>query len=295
MIRSHRVLRCYPAPRTVDNTTTAPALLRMTSLVKTFGDIHALRGVDLHVRRGEVVCIIGPSGCGKSTLLRCANWLEQPDEGSVILDGEYIGRKPVGDGRIRPQTSDALNRMRSRIGMVYQQFNVWPHLCVLENVTRAQIVVLKRTPQFAVTRARELLAQVGLTEKEAEFPDRLSGGQLQRVAIARALAMDPKILLLDEPTSALDPELVGDVLGVLRDLTASGMTMMIVTHELGFARHAADTLVFMDRGEIVERGEPDNLLANPQSERLREFLQQLDFLHGSAQPPAIPVAISTAH
>ena len=253
---------------------TGEPLLEAHGLHKSFGGTRALAGVDLEVQAGEVVCIVGPSGCGKSTLLRCINWLQPPDSGSVRLAGARVSD---GGGRARGQA--ALNRARTRIGMVFQQFNCWPHLSVLENVALAQRVVLKRPAAEAATRAREMLTRVGLADKLAARPGQLSGGQQQRVAIARALAMEPMLMLLDEPTSALDPELVGDVLAVLRQLADDGLTMLVVTHELGFAAHVGNRLVFMDEGRIVEQGPPGELLANPQSERLQRFLDQLSDLN----------------
>ena len=247
-----------------------PPLLEVHGLHKCFGATRALDGVDLEVEPGEVVCIIGPSGCGKSTLLRCINWLLPPDSGSIRLAGDR-----VSDGGGRAKGQARLNAARARIGMVFQQFNCWPHLSVLDNVALAQRVVLKRPAEEAAGRARILLTRVGLADKLEARPDELSGGQQQRVAIARALAMDPMLMLLDEPTSALDPELVGDVLAVLRQLADDGLTMLVVTHELGFAAHVGSRLVFMDQGRIVEQGPPQMLLRNPRSERLQRFLDQL--------------------
>jgi polar amino acid transport system ATP-binding protein len=223
-----------------------------------------LCGIDLVVAHGEVVCVIGPSGSGKSTLLRCINRLEEPTAGRILIEGEDIGG-PHCD----------LDQVRTRIGMVFQQFNLFPHLTVLGNLTIAQRTVLKRSPMAAEEKARAVLSRVGISEKIHEYPSRLSGGQQQRVAIARALAMDPKMMLFDEATSALDPELVGEVLGVMRDLAEDGMTMMAVTHEMGFARRVADRVVFMDAGLIVEQGPPDLVLAAPQQERTRRFIQRV--------------------
>jgi polar amino acid transport system ATP-binding protein len=211
-----------------------------------------------------VVCLIGPSGSGKSTLLRCVNRLEEPTGGRILIDGENIC------------TLDCdLDRVRIKIGMVFQQFNLFPHLCVLDNLTIAQRKVLKRTKAEAEDKARSVLERVGLSHKIREYPSRLSGGQQQRVAIARALAMDPEMMLFDEATSALDPELVGEVLGVMRSLAEDGMTMMVVTHEMGFARRVADRVVFMDGGVIVEEGDPDQVLGDPRHERTRRFLQRV--------------------
>ena len=242
---------------------------------KTFGEIVALDGVDLSVARGEVVCIVGPSGCGKSTLLRTINWLEVPDSGQIVLEGNSVGTVVKANGKISPQSAKDLNKIRSRMGMVFQQFNLWPHLSVLENVTRAQKIVLRIPQQDAELTAYKCLKQVGLSDKTDALPDQLSGGQQQRVAIARALSMNPTLMLMDEPTSALDPELVGDVLGVLQKLAEDGMTMIIVTHELGFAAKFADRILFMDKGLIVEEGTPQQLLQNPETDRLKLFLKQL--------------------
>jgi polar amino acid transport system ATP-binding protein len=234
-------------------------------LHKSFGDNHVLRGIDFHVSRGEVVCVIGPSGSGKSTLLRCVNRLEEASEGSILIEGEDI-RDPDAD----------VDLLRSRIGMVFQSFNLFPHLSVLRNLTIAQRRVRRRSEEEAVEVARRNLARVGLAEKIDAFPAHLSGGQQQRVAIARALSMDPDMMLFDEPTSALDPELVGEVLEVMRDLAREGMTMMIVTHEMGFAREVADRVVFMDAGVVVEEGRPETVLVTPQHERTRRFLKIVD-------------------
>jgi polar amino acid transport system ATP-binding protein len=236
-------------------------------LHKSFGDNHVLRGIDFHVSRGEVVCVIGPSGSGKSTLLRCVNRLEEASEGSILIEGEDI-RDPDAD----------VDLLRSRIGMVFQSFNLFPHLSVLRNLTIAQRRVRRRSEEEAVEVARRNLARVGLAEKIDAFPAHLSGGQQQRVAIARALSMDPDMMLFDEPTSALDPELVGEVLEVMRDLAREGMTMMIVTHEMGFAREVADRVVFMDAGVVVEEGVPEEVLVAPQHERTRRFLKIIDDL-----------------
>ncbi|MBF4769337.1 amino acid ABC transporter ATP-binding protein [Nocardioides agariphilus] len=233
----------------------------LTGVHKWYGDLHVLRGVDLQVRRGEVVAIIGPSGSGKSTLLRCVNMLEQPSSGAVLFKG-----RDVTDVRVD------LDRLRSRMGIVFQNYNLFPHLSVLENITLALRHVRGLGKTAAVDRALSELERVGLAEKSGAHPGRLSGGQQQRVAIARALAMRPDMLLCDEITSALDPELVGEVLQVLRDLAESHMTMIVVTHEMGFAREVASRLVFMDGGVIVEQGVPRDLLSNPQTERLQRFL-----------------------
>ena len=238
--------------------------IELVALEKRFAANHVLRGIDLDVAPGEVVCLVGPSGSGKSTLLRCVNRLEEPTGGHVVIDGENIC------------ASDCeLDRVRTKIGMVFQQFNLFPHLCVLDNLTIAQRKVLRRSKKHSEAKARAVLERVGLLEKLQEYPSRLSGGQQQRVAIARALAMDPQMMLFDEATSALDPELVGEVLGVMRSLAEDGMTMLVVTHEMGFARQVANRVVFMDAGVIVEQGQPGQVLGNPEQERTRRFLQRV--------------------
>ncbi|MGB4135500.1 MAG: amino acid ABC transporter ATP-binding protein [Microbacterium sp.] len=238
---------------------------------KSFGENEVLRGVDLCVERGEVVCIIGPSGSGKSTLLRCINHLERIDGGQLYVDDQLVGYVQRG-GRLHESTAAHAARQRQEIGMVFQGFNLFPHMTVLENIIEAPILVRGETRRAAVARARELLAQVGLAEKENEYPAQLSGGQQQRVAIARASAMDPKLMLFDEPTSALDPELVGEVLDAMKQLAATGMTMVVVTHEIGFAREAADRVVFMDGGAVIEEGPPQQVFRDPRHERTRAFL-----------------------
>ena len=249
--------------------------LSLRGIEKSFGTIQALRGVDLDVDPGEVVCIIGPSGCGKSTLLRTVNWLEPPDAGRVYINGEQIGETVDANGNMRPSTESEINRLRSHVGMLFQNFNVWPNMSALENVVRPQIVVLQRTRAEAEEIALPLLDRVGLGDQVDKWPDALSGGQLQRVAIARVLAMDPIAMLLDEPTSSLDPELVGDVLAVLQELAKGGMTMIVVSHELGFAKNVADRIIFMDKGKIVEDGPPERILHAPETERLKQFLDML--------------------
>jgi polar amino acid transport system ATP-binding protein len=240
------------------------AAIRVGGLHKSFGANHVLRGIDFHVDEGEVVCVIGPSGSGKSTLLRCVNRLEEPSAGAILIDGEDI---------LHPDAD--VDELRSRIGMVFQSFNLFPHLTVLENLTIAQRRVRRRSRDESVVVARRNLERVGLMEKEHAYPAHLSGGQQQRVAIARALSMDPDMMLFDEPTSSLDPELVGEVLAVMRDLAADGMTMMVVTHEMGFAREVADRVVFMDGGVVVEEGPPSDVLDDPAHERTRRFLQHV--------------------
>ncbi|HSJ73514.1 MAG TPA: amino acid ABC transporter ATP-binding protein [Miltoncostaeaceae bacterium] len=238
--------------------------IRAVGLVKRYGDHAVLAGVDLHVAEGEVVCVIGPSGSGKSTLLRCLNLLERPTEGRVFLGDEEITAPGA-----------PVDRLRSRLGMVFQSFNLFPHRTVLDNLTMAPVSVRRVDKEEARERARALLARVGLADKAGEHPARLSGGQQQRVAIARALAMDPEAMLFDEVTSALDPELVKDVLDVMRELAGAGMTMIVVTHEMGFAREVCDRLLFMDEGAIVEEGLPSEVLAAPREERTRRFLSRV--------------------
>ena len=256
------------------NTQTKNNFLEMTRIRKSFAGLTALQDVSLSVSKGEVVCIIGPSGCGKSTLLRTANWLTPADAGEVRLNGEIVGAMP--DPRSKSMQARSLNALRARIGMVFQQFNVWPHLSVLENVVCPQMVVAKRGRDIAEKKALAALAIVGLDEKKTDWPDNLSGGQKQRLAIARVLAMDPVLMLLDEPTSALDPELVSGVLTVLKQLAEKGMTMIIVTHELGFARSVANRVVFMEEGQIIEEGSPDVILRTPSTKRLEVFLEKLN-------------------
>ncbi|MFD7969720.1 amino acid ABC transporter ATP-binding protein [Streptomyces clavifer] len=233
-------------------------------LRKSFGTLEVLAGIDFSVARGEVVCVIGPSGSGKSTLLRCVNLLEEPTSGTVTVAGTEVTDPDVD-----------IDKVRRRIGMVFQSFNLFPHLTVLENLTLPQRRVLGRDRAEAAGIARERLARVGLTDKESAYPAQLSGGQQQRVAIARALAMDPELMLFDEPTSALDPELVGDVLAVMRSLADEGMTMLVVTHEMSFAREVADRVVFMDGGVIVEEGAPEQVIGAPRHARTRSFLARL--------------------
>ncbi|MBQ9954594.1 MAG: amino acid ABC transporter ATP-binding protein [Eggerthellaceae bacterium] len=236
-------------------------VVRIEGLQKSFGDLHVLRGVDLDVHRGEVVVILGPSGSGKSTLLRCVNLLEEPTGGKIFFE----------DTEITDKKTD-INKVRAKVGMVFQSFNLFPHLTARGNVMLAQQKVLKRSKEEASRIAVEQLSKVGLAERVDYKPSQLSGGQQQRVAIARALAMDPHVMLFDEATSALDPELVRDVLGVMKDLARGGMTMIVVTHEMGFARDVADRVVFMDGGVIVEQGTPEEVFDNPQSDRTKDFL-----------------------
>jgi polar amino acid transport system ATP-binding protein len=241
---------------------------------KRFGRLEVLKGIDLTVNRGEVTCLIGPSGSGKSTFLRCINHLEKINAGRLWVDGELVGYRQEGT-RLHELREREIARKRSEIGMVFQHFNLFGHMTALQNVIEAPMQVKGVSREQATARARELLARVGLADKERAYPSQLSGGQQQRVAIARALAMEPKLMLFDEPTSALDPELVGEVLDVVRELARSGMTMVVVTHEMGFAREVADTVVFMDDGCIVEQGPPRELLANPRHERTRDFLAKV--------------------
>lgn len=239
-------------------------MLRVKDLHKSFGDNEVLKGIDENIEKGEVVCVIGPSGSGKSTFLRCLNLLEEPTSGEVYLDDEKINDQNVD-----------INKVRQRLGMVFQNFNLFPHKTVTENITMAPINVLKMSQADAVKKAHELLKMVGLEDKADEYPKSLSGGQQQRVAIARALAMEPEAMLFDEPTSALDPEMVGDVLEVMKNLAAEGMTMVIVTHEMGFAREVADRVVFMDGGYLVEEGTPEEIFDNPKEERVKDFLSKV--------------------
>jgi len=245
------------------------AMLKLDGVHKRFGALEVLRGIDLEVAHGEVVCVLGPSGSGKSTLLRCVNLLEPPEQGEIFLEGKDICKGPdSGTG----EQSWRLDFVRQRVGIVFQQFNLFPHKTALQNVTMAPERVLGRSSGEARAKATQLLERVGLADKLNEYPERLSGGQQQRVAIARALAMDPHVMLFDEVTSALDPELVKEVLDVLRELAAEGMTMLVVTHEMGFARDVGDKVVFMDGGVIVEQGKPAEVLDNPREERTRRFL-----------------------
>ena len=248
--------------------------LELIGISKKFGDTVILRDLSLSVTKGEVVCIIGPSGCGKSTLLRIINWLTSADLGEVRLDGKLVGATP--DFRPVSTQLKTATSMRAKIGMVFQQLNVWPHLNVLQNVVCPQIVVAKSGRELAEQKAITALKEVGLEDKILDWPDNLSGGQKQRLAIARVLAMDPVLMLLDEPTSALDPELVSGILALLKQLSDKGMTMLVVTHELGFASRVADRIVFLESGEIIEQGSPDIVLKSPKTERLKLFLEKLN-------------------
>jgi polar amino acid transport system ATP-binding protein len=249
-------------------------MLRAEAIHKRFGRLQVLKGVSLEVKRGEVACLLGPSGSGKSTFLRCINHLEKIDAGRLWVDGELVGYRQVGT-RLHELRESEVARRRAEIGMVFQHFNLFPHMTALQNVIEAPLTV-KRTPREAAARlGSDLLDRVGLADKLRSYPSQLSGGQQQRVAIARALAMEPKLMLFDEPTSALDPELVGEVLDVMRGLARDGMTMIVVTHEIGFAREVSDTVVFMDDGVIVESGKPSEVISAPRNERTRAFLAKV--------------------
>ena len=244
--------------------TTNETLIKVENLVKNFGNIEVLKGINSEIKRGEVVVIIGASGSGKSTFLRCLNLLEHPTDGSICFNDINI---------TDPKTN--INLHRQKMGMVFQQFNLFPHMTILKNMTIAPIKLLKMSKEDAEAKAMELLTKVGLADRASAYPSQLSGGQKQRVAIVRALCMDPEVMLFDEPTSALDPEMVGEVLGVIKDLAASGMTMAIVTHEMGFAREVADRVIFIDEGVIAEEGTPEEIFGNPKCPRLQEFLSKV--------------------
>jgi ABC-type polar amino acid transport system ATPase subunit len=247
-------------------------MIDLVDVKKSFGNTPVLRGIDLSVKPHERLVIIGPSGSGKTTLLRCINRLEEIDEGEIFVDGELITDTWEG-GKRKPQSEVVIRRLRTEVGMVFQSFNLFPHMTVLENVTEAPIHVRGLSEKEATAKAHELLAKVGLSEKAYSYPSKLSGGQQQRVAIARSLAMEPKAMLFDEVTSALDPELIGEVLRVMKQLAQEGMTMLIVSHEMGFAREVADRVIFMDEGLIVEEGPPEVIFNTPQNERTRSFLR----------------------
>lgn len=239
-------------------------MIKVVNLHKYFGSLHVLRGISTEIRQGEVVVIIGASGSGKSTFLRCLNLLEQPQEGQIFIDGEEITAHGVN-----------INKVREEVGMVFQQFNLFPHKTVLDNITLAPMKVRGVSREEAEETARELLNKVGLAEKAGSYPSQLSGGQQQRVAIARALAMKPKVMLFDEPTSALDPEMIGEVLGVMKQLAQEGMTMAVVTHEMGFAKEVADRVLFIHEGNILEEGTPEEVFGNPKHERTKAFLSRI--------------------
>ena len=252
------------------------ALIQIRGAHKFFGDLHVLRGIDLDIANGEVCVIMGPSGSGKSTLLRCLNQLETISAGEIFIDGELLGyRKDPSTGVLYDLTDKQIASQRSQIGMVFQRFNLFPHMTALENVMEGPIQVLGRPKEEVAREAQEYLELVGLGDRLNHYPSQLSGGQQQRVAIARALAMKPELMLFDEPTSALDPELVGEVLSVMQDLAKAGMTMVVVTHEVGFAREVADHVVFMDGGTIVEEGSPEDVIVNPQNPRTQEFFSKV--------------------
>lgn len=236
-------------------------MIKISQLNKSFGDLHVLKNIDMTVYESDVVCLIGSSGSGKSTLLRCLNFLERKDNGNIIIEGNEVN----------PRTDD-LNKIREKVGMVFQNFNLFPHKTVLENIIEAPVIVKGVDKEKAIIKAKQLLKKVGLEDKSDVYPSKLSGGQKQRVAIARALAMEPDIMLFDEPTSALDPELVGEVLTTMKDLAEEGMTMVVVTHEMGFAKEVADWIVYMHDGRIIERGTPEQFFNHPKEERTREFL-----------------------
>jgi len=255
-----------------DDSRVIPAL-ELRGVSKLFGDHEVLARIDLKVMPGETLCVLGPSGSGKTTLLRCVNWLETPDGGVIFLRGERVGVRETNKGML-PMQDRELAAIRTRIGMVFQHFHLWPHLTVLGNVIESPIHVLRRPRRDVLREAERLLEKVGLADKRHVYPAYLSGGQMQRVAIARALAMRPEVLLFDEPTSALDPELVGEVLAVMKDLAHDGMTMIVVTHEMQFARDAATRIVFLDRGRIVEEASADEFFERPKTERSRQFLER---------------------
>ncbi len=246
------------------NKTDDKVMIRITNLKKSFKDLEVLKGINIDVHRGEKVVVLGPSGSGKSTMLRCINALEVPDSGTILVDGVEVTSRHTN-----------LNLLREHLGMVFQRFNLWPHKTVLENVMLGQMVVSGRTREEARAKALQTLERVGLASKANDYPARLSGGQQQRVGIARALAMEPKAILFDEPTSALDPELVGEVLAVMKSLADEGMTMVVVTHEMSFAREVADRVIFMDGGVIVEEGKPEDVLVHPKEERTKAFLKRV--------------------
>ncbi|GAA4864143.1 amino acid ABC transporter ATP-binding protein [Kitasatospora terrestris] len=257
-----------------EKSTPSNVLVRAEGVRKSYGLVEVLKGIDLEVRKGEVFCLVGPSGSGKSTFLRCINHLEKINAGRLWVDGELVGYRQKGDKLYELKDKEVALQRRD-IGMVFQRFNLFPHMTALENVIEAPVQVKGQAKAAAKERGMQLLERVGLADKAKNYPSQLSGGQQQRVAIARALAMEPKLMLFDEPTSALDPELVGDVLDVMRQLAQDGMTMIVVTHEMGFAREVGDALVFMDGGVVVESGHPREVLTNPQHERTRAFLSRV--------------------
>jgi polar amino acid transport system ATP-binding protein len=249
-------------------------MVKVENVCKSFGNLQVLKNINLEVEKGEVVCIIGPSGSGKSTLLRCLNHLERITSGRIYIEDEIVDEREAGKSQLK-LSQKKVSELCAELGMVFQRFNLFPHMTVLENIMEAPVTVKKIPKEEAKVDALNLLEKVGLGDKRDEYPSRLSGGQQQRVAIARALAMKPKIMLFDEPTSALDPELVGEVLEVMKDLAREGMTMLVVTHEMGFAREVGSRVIFMDNGEIKEEGEPEDIFSNPKNERTRAFLQKV--------------------
>jgi len=250
-------------------------LVKISKLNKSFGTNHVLRGVSTSIKKGDVVCVIGASGSGKTTLLRCVNFLEKYDSGEIYVDGQLVGYRYTSSGSMVLDKPKNLNKIRQQIGIVFQHFNLWPHKTALGNVIEALIMVKKMNKKEAEKIGLEFLEKVGLVDKRNEYPGKLSGGQQQRVAIARALAMNPKVMLFDEATSALDPELVGEVLATMRQLAQEGMTMMVVTHEMGFAKDVADRVVFIDEGTILEDEPPDIIFNNPKNERTKQFLRKV--------------------
>lgn len=249
-----------------------PVAINITNIHKTFGNLEVLKGIDLTAHEGEVISIIGSSGSGKSTFLRCINLLENPTEGSIVISGETLSLKPGKNGDLESADKKQLETVRQRLGFVFQNFNLWPHMTVLENIIEGPILVLKKERAAAIKHAEELMEKVGLSDKRDVYPSMLSGGQQQRVSIARALAMDPEVMLFDEPTSALDPELVGEVLKVMRQLAEEGRTMLIVTHEMNFAREVSNKVMFLHQGKVEAFGTPEEVFDNPQSERCKEFI-----------------------
>jgi polar amino acid transport system ATP-binding protein len=249
-------------------------MITLKNIHKSFGDLEVLKGIDLHIEPGEVVCVVGPSGSGKSTMLRCLNHLERITSGEILIDNELADKRENNKDLIQIDPKK-VQKLCSELGMVFQHFNLFPHLTVMENVTIAPLIVKKQNKKEVEKIAEDLLQLVGMIDKKDEYPSRLSGGQKQRVAIARALAMQPKIMLFDEPTSALDPELVGEVLEVMKKLAENGMTMMVVTHEMGFAREVGSRLIFMDGGVIVEEGDPSEVFENPREERTKNFFRKI--------------------
>ena len=270
---SNELLRCAAMSK---QDLAADLVVEARGLSKSFGALRVLEGVNLSIHAGRTLCVLGPSGSGKSTLLRCINFLETPDAGEVYLRGERVGYARSGNGEHRLMTDAELARFRIRFGMVFQHFNLWPHLTVMGNLIESPIHVQRRPRKDVEEEAESLLRKIGLADKRDAYPSRLSGGQKQRVAIARALATKPEVLLLDEPTSSLDPELVGEVLSVMRTLAAEGQTMMVITHEMGFAREAADEVMFMDAGRVVECAPPAEFFDRPATPRVRQFLQGLE-------------------